>query len=314
MNINKKLLEKIKQYKIITIFGHTSPDGDCYGSQTGLMTFLKENFPSKKVYILGSGFSKAIPFFDKMDKVDDETIKKSLAIVVDVSDLERIEDKRVLMAKEIIKFDHHLNSDIPSFASIQTSKTSACSCCQMIGEFILENNYKISKAVGERLFMGIVTDSGRFQYLSSSNGMFYVLDEIMKASIDFQKIFDFLYESDEISVRAKGYIMSNFKTTSKGVAYIVLDKETLNDIKIDYNYASSMVNCLSGMKGYPVWASFCESETGLVRVELRSKIYNVQEIAILFGGGGHQKASGCRLDNIEDYKKVIDKLDEMIRE
>lgn len=312
MNLNKSIFKKIEKYQIITIFGHVAPDGDCYGSQTGLMTFLKEVFPKKQIYILGSGFKKAIPIFDEMDVVDDETIASSLAIVVDVSDLERIEDQRVMMAKEIVKFDHHIGSDSPSFAKIQVSKTSACSACQMVGEFILDNQYRISKDVGERLFLGMVTDSGRFLYLSSSDNTFLVLNEIMKAKIDFQKIFDTLYESDDISTKAKGYIMYNFKASQHGVAYIVLNKETLKDLNIDYNYASTMVNCLSGMKGYPIWVSFAENEDGVTRVELRSKKYNVQEVAIQFGGGGHQKASGCRLEDINDYEKVVDALDKII--
>ena len=117
----------------------------------------------------------------------------------------------------------------------------------------------------------------------------------------------------EINTRLKGFIGYNFQTTKSGIAYIVLNKETIKSLNVDYNYASAMVNTLSGMKGYPVWCSFAESENGLVRVELRSKNFNVQQIAIKFNGGGHLKASGCKLENINDYKKVIEALEDMLR-
>lgn len=314
MNTNIDMLNKIKLYDKIVIFGHTSPDGDCYGSQSGLRAFLREIFPNKEIYMVGSGFAKAIPYLDAMDVVNDDFIKDSLAIVVDVSDLERIEDQRIVTAREIIKFDHHLNSDREGFASVNVSNTNASSCAQMIGEFILDNSYQISKEVGERIFTGIITDSGRFLYLNSSKRLFEVCNEIMKANIDYQKIYDFLYEIDEVSNRAKGYISYNFKTTSNGVAYIVLTKEILHELKIDYNYASTMVNCLSSMKGYPVWASFAESDSGEVRVELRSKKYNVQQVALQFGGGGHLNASGCKLMDINDYSKVVDVLNTLSKE
>lgn len=314
MNTYYEILEKIKEYETITVFGHVSPDGDCYGAQSGLAMFIRETFPYKNVYIIGSGFKKAIPYFDEMDLVDDETIKSSLAIVVDVSQLERIEDQRITLAKEIIKFDHHIGSEEYGIADLNISNTSASSASQMIGEFILDNGYRISKNVGERIFLGMVTDSGRFLYLSSSTRTFFVAEEIMKAGIDFQKIYDFLYDSDEITTRAKGYIMYNFKASKNNVAYIVLSREILHRLNIDFNFGAVMVNSLSGMSNFPIWTIFSESDEGKVRVELRSKKYNVQEIALKFNGGGHQKAAGCVLNNIDDYYKVLEALDKVIEE
>ena len=58
-----KIWEKIKEYDVITIFGHVIPDGDCYGSQMGLKNAILDNFEGKKVYALGSGWPK---FFSLM--------------------------------------------------------------------------------------------------------------------------------------------------------------------------------------------------------------------------------------------------------
>lgn len=313
MNKNKELMNRIKKYKNICIYGHISPDGDCYGAQSAMKVFLKRTFKDKNIYILGSGFNRAIPLFGEMDKVSDEIIKSSLAIVLDVSDLFRIEDPRVTMSKEIVKIDHHMNSDKQDYPSVNISNTKACSACQMVGEFILENGYVLDKEIAERIFLGMVTDTGRFQYLSSCKGAFSLMEKIMDADIDFQKVYDCLYEGDELSTRAKGYISYNFKSY-KGVAYIILTKDELRSLNIDYNYSSTMINCLSMMKGYPIWCMFSESEDGLIRVEIRSKNYNVQQVAVIFGGGGHLNASGCRLHNLEDCQKVIDELANLIKE
>ena len=64
----------------------------------------------------------------------------------------------------------------------------------------------------------------------------------------------------------------------------------------------------------PIWVFFSESESGLVRVEFRSKGVPVQPTAVKFGGGGHVQAAGCRLDTLEDYKYVIDDLDKVLGE
>ena len=68
------------------------------------------------------------------------------------------------------------------------------------------------------------------------------------------------------------------------------------------------------MKEYPIWVSFAESEEGLVRVELRSKKFNVQQVATLFNGGGHLNASGCRLANINECMDVIYKINELMED
>ena len=68
------------------------------------------------------------------------------------------------------------------------------------------------------------------------------------------------------------------------------------------------------MKGFPIWVLFTESETGLIRVEIRSKNYNVQKIAVLFGGGGHLQASGCRVNSYEECYKVVEELDKLLEE
>jgi phosphoesterase RecJ-like protein len=312
MNKYIELMNKIKEYDSIIVFGHTSPDGDCYGSQMGLKKFINHQFPNKKVYIVGSGFAKAIPFFGPMDNVDDKIISTSLAVLVDCSDLERVEDPRITKCQEIVKIDHHLGSDEQTYASVNIYDFYSSSACQMVAELVLENGYNLTLDVAEPLFMGIVTDSGRFQYLSSCKGMFNVLEIMMETGVDFQKIFDFLYEGDEKNTRIKGYISYNFKTDG-GIAYIILDKNTLKELGTDYNSVSMHVNCLSSMKGYPIWVTFAESDEGLIRVELRSKIYNVQQVATLFGGGGHQKASGCRLHSIGECYQLISELKKIIK-
>ena len=68
------------------------------------------------------------------------------------------------------------------------------------------------------------------------------------------------------------------------------------------------------MKEYPVWVSFAENEDGLIRVEMRSKSFDVQQVAILYNGGGHLNASGCRLSNINECMNLIYKIDELMED
>ena len=310
-SLYRQAFELIKQYDSIVIFGHINPDGDCYGSEIGLKAFLKETFPYKNIYAVGSGFKKALNYFNDLDLVSDDVIKNSLGIIVDVSDLERIEDQRVVSCLDVIKFDHHLLSETKSFGSINISNNNATSVCEMIGSFILANGYNISPSVGEKLYLGLVTDSGRFLYLNDKADIFKVADAILKSGADIKSIYNWLYESDIIQTKAKGYISYNFEVKDK-VAYIVLRKETLKLLNVDYNLASTMVNCMANLENIEAWVSFSESDEGRTRVEIRSKNVDVQQVAVFFNGGGHKNASGCSLNDINDYIKVVDKLNEVI--
>lgn len=306
----RTIWDKISQYDTITIFGHVIPDGDCYGSQLGLKNAIKENFPNKKVYALGSGIPKFFSLIGEMDKVDDEIIKSSLAIVVDTANLNRIEDQRYSLAREVIKIDHHLLQD--HFGEPEVILNDKISCTQIIGDMLISLNIPFEKETALPLFLGLVTDSGRFLYQPISENAYRVAGALSSTGCDIQSLYDLLYEVDEKILRFRGYIYSNYKKTKNGVIYLTIPKEVIKMYELDYNTCASLVNSVSGIKESPIWVFFSESENGLVRVEFRSKGVPVQPTAVKFGGGGHLQAAGCRLDTLEDYKYVVEELDKVL--
>ena len=302
---------KIKEYDSIVIYGHVNPDGDCYGSELGLKRAILDAFPNKKVYAVGTGYPRLYSLVGELDKVDDEVIKSSLSIVVDTSNQERIEDQRYKMGLDVIKIDHHIPQE--HFGNPELLETNRVSCTEVITKMLLENNVTISKEAALPLFLGLVTDSGRFLYQPISKETYQVAGVLVDTGIDCNALYDALYEVDEKLLRLKGFIFTNYRKTKENVAYLVLSKEDLRKLNVDYNLGASQVNSIANIKGCPAWVFFSESESGLVRVEFRSKDINVQEIASKFGGGGHHHASGCRLDALEDYKYVLEALDKVIR-
>ena len=302
---------KIKEYDSIVIYGHVNPDGDCYGSELGLKRAILDAFPNKKVYAVGTGYPRLYSLVGELDKVDDEVIKSSLSIVVDTSNQERIEDQRYKMGLDVIKIDHHIPQE--HFGNPELLDTNRVSCTEVITKMLLENNVTISKEAALPLFLGLVTDSGRFLYQPISKETYQVAGVLADTGIDCNALYDALYEVDEKLLRLKGFIFTNYRKTKENVAYLILSKEDLRKLNVDYNLGASQVNSIANIKGCPAWVFFSESESGLVRVEFRSKDINVQEIASKFGGGGHHHASGCRLDALEDYKYVLEALDKAVR-
>ena len=310
-----QIWELIKKHNSIVIFGHLNPDGDCYGAQVGLKDVIKTNFPEKNVYIVGTGVPRFFQLLTEMDDVSDEIITKSLAIIVDGNDLMRMEDKRVVNALAFAKIDHHIDTgsftEGPSIVDV-----NANSACDIIAGLVLDNHLKISPLGANALYLGILTDSARFQFVNNYAQTFERARFLCDSGADPRRINDILNKSDEKSLYSKGYILSHYKKSPNGVIYIIYDKDTLHSLGISANEASGLINLLSNVRGYPIWCSFAEYDDGRVRCEFRSNGPEVQPVAASIGGGGHAMASGAQLESLdlEFINSIIDRFDKLLVE
>lgn len=310
--ITKKIWKTIKKYDIITIFRHIHPDGDAIGSQIGLKRMINKMFPNKKVYCLGEQSLHWGKLYDAMDEnVAHEDIRNSLAIVLDVADGRRVDDERFATAKEIIKIDHHIFVEKLG-TNIDYVDTSYCACCEMIAELAYDNKVKMDKDIATPIFTGLVTDSGRFMFSSTTPRTIELASKLVKEGVDFVNLYAFLYAQDIESVRFKGYCQSNFKMTPHGVGYNIITKEIQEQFNVGANQGAGVVNVLSNINGVPVWAHFSYKEDGTIKAELRSSGLPVNFIANKYGGGGHKQASGCTLENESLIQNVLDDLDELV--
>ena len=311
----EQILDLIKKYKSIIIFGHLNPDGDCYGSQVALKEIIQANFPDKQVYITGTGVPRFYNLVCKMDVVPDKVFEKSLGILVDGNDLGRMEDQRVANCAAWAKIDHHI--DTGSFKEgPQVVDTNANSTCDIITRFVMEFNLKITKLAAMALYLGILTDTARFQFVTNYPETFGRVKFLCENGADPAEINEVLNRTDVIALAAKGYVLSHYKKSKSGVIYIIFNRKTLQKLSISANHASGLVNLLSNIDGYPVWCTFAEYTNGKVRMELRSNGPIIQPVAVSVGGGGHAHASGATLPELkqEIIDDIIHKLDQTIVE
>ncbi len=311
----EEIIKQIEKYDSIVIFGHINPDGDCYGAQVGLREIIKQLYPNKEVYITGTGCPRFFSFLPKMDVVSDEVIAKSLALLVDANDLPRMEDSRIFNCKAWAKIDHHIDTNTFTEGP-QVVDIDANSACDILTGMAMELNLKISPRGATALYLGILTDTARFQFVTDYSLTFERVKYLCDCGADIVSINTALAKTDESSLSAKGYILTHYKKTKEGVVYIVYSKEKLNKIKLSANAASNMVNLLGNIEGYPVWCSFAEYKDGRVRVEIRSNGPIIQPCAVRIGGGGHAHASGATIQSL-DYdiiEGVINDLNKTVIE
>ena len=312
----KEIFNLIKKYDTITIFGHVNPDGDCYGSSLALRELIRLNFPHKKVFSVAGTMPQLERRLTKPDVIeDDEIIKDSLGILVDVSELERVSDQRVTLAKQIIKIDHHIESK--PFYGIKWVDEDAIAACQMIAEMAFAYKLKMNKLIAELLYLGIVTDSGRFRYNPTNSKTHRIVADLLEYGVETDSMFKIMYLSDEAYVKYQALLVSKFKRTAHNVVYCFADVNDYTQFGLKFDQISKNVNVIGNIKGCPIWVLFTRSPENFIRIEFRSHNLNVQQVAVKYGGGGHLHAAGARLDDQSDFtlaKQIVDDLDKVAAE
>ncbi|SJZ49222.1 DHH family phosphoesterase [Mycoplasmopsis verecunda] len=306
---NKELVTaQLYKYDSIVIFHHIRPDGDCLGSQFGLKELLETNFPNKKVYAIGDA-KGSFPFLDiKMDEIpSDEILAKSLGVVVDANFKERIECREVLdknLFAQVIRIDHHPNEDDLGENCIRWINSSYIAADEMITDLAVANEWKITPKAADFLYLGINTDSGRFLFDKTSARTLKLASKLYESGLRADYILQNLAKVTLDDLKYNAWLMSTLKTRD-GVAYIQNDLESTKALG-KTPQQSVRVNAIANIDGYPMWVQFTEEEDHRVRVEFRSNGPIVRNVAIKWGGGGHERASGAIIDSLDLVESVID--------
>ena len=307
----EKILGLIREYGTVILHRHERPDGDAMGSQLGLKQLLLANYPDKKIYVVGDE-PKFFSFMDDavMDEVPDETYAGALAIILDCGAAHLISDKRYELAAATARLDHHIFTN--PVAQAEVVDTSFESCCGVVTAMALEAGWVITPQAAKALYTGMVTDSGRFRYDGTTARTFRLAAALLDTGFNPTEIFRPLYADDYESKKLKAQFILKIKFTDKKVAYIYTDKEELEKLNKDlFTVSRAMVNTMADIRGTDIWVNFTETDKG-VACELRSSVYNINPIAVKYGGGGHAKASGCTVADRETAMALLADLDAMI--
>ena len=301
------VLAAIQDSQRIIIHRHKTPDGDALGSQMGLKLLLQENFPDKEIYAVGdSSRVSQMMEYAKMDTGADELYEDSLAIILDTSAESLISDQRYTLAKSTVRIDHHLF--IGKIADIEVVDSSFESCCGLIAQFAMESGLRLTPLAAQALYTGMCTDSGRFRYDATTARTFRLAAFLMEQKFDLTDIYRNLYADDLQQKKMKAYFIQKIQTAGH-VAYIYTDLEEFKSLNMDiFSVSRGMVNTMADIRDIDIWVNFTETENGVL-CELRSSRYNINPIAVKYGGGGHAKASGATVANKEIAMQMLADLE-----
>ena len=304
------VIRMIREHDTIVIHRHSNPDGDALGSQIGLKHVIEENFPGKRVYVTGDAAGRyAFMEGSVMDEVPEDVFADALCIILDTSAEHMISDNRYLQAKALCRIDHHLFCG--QIAPVETVDSSFESCCGLITQICMEEGLRVNRAAATALYTGMVTDSGRFRYDSTNARTMRCAAFLLDQDVDTNEMYRNLYASDYEQLRLRAAYTLKIQFTANRVAWIYTTKEELEASGADeFSISRGMVGVMADIRGVDIWVNFTETERGVL-CELRSGKYNINPVAVKYGGGGHQKASGATVPDRETAMAMLRDLDKM---
>lgn len=308
-----KLFDQISNSKNILICGHVSPDGDSVGSSFGLALILRKL--GKNAFVLkNDAYPKNLRFLYREDLYfNDDFEKIDLFIAVDSADKERIGDAHIYMdkAEDTAIIDHHItnkgysNNDIIYLSS---------STCEMVAEIFIAGGYEISNEAADYLYLGILTDTFRFQYDSADHNTLKTASKLLELGANKKFIQSELFDKLDINDL---FLQVEVIDKATRIGSKIITAKITNDLLSKYNMrmedTEGLVSVLRSIEGIEVSAIVKEENEHESKISLRSQDFvDVSKIATEFGGGGHKKAAGATTPGNVD--QVFDKLNKRLEQ
>lgn len=302
------ILEEIKRANKIVILTHDGPDGDAIGSSIAFKLALESLGKNPDVII--PEYSKNFNFLPEI-----ETIKKSsdiekydLAIALDCADnkiLKGYEEYFENASKKIV-IDHHSSNTM--FGDINFVNPVAPACCQILIGMFEYFEIELTKEIGECIMTGIITDTGGFSH-NSTYETFEFAAEIMRLGVNISEIFRRgLHVKNKASFELQKRAMNRLEFLENGkIAFTYITENDLEEANAMQGDHEGIVELGRNVENVEVSIFIHATKNNCYKVSLRSQDYvDVSNIAIMLGGGGHQKAAAATVKGtIEQIKEKV---------
>jgi bifunctional oligoribonuclease and PAP phosphatase NrnA len=300
VKIIERILEAIRPCASFCVAGHVRPDGDCIGSQLGLTLALRnegkevacwneDTVPHKYAFLDPGGVIQKPKPGREFDCV----------IAVDSASYERLGQvgEQIKNRKVLLNIDHHASNT--RFGDLNWVMPRAPSTGELIYQLLRQARWPITPPMADCLFTAVSTDTGSFQYATTRPTSYHVAGELVKRGANLETICREVYQSFPLSrVRLLQRVYNRFRLTDDNrIAYFWLKQADYARTGADKADSEGLIDHLRAIEPVQVACVFEEVEPEMTRVSLRSKTaaVDVNQIAALFGGGGHPGAAGARV-------------------
>ena len=287
------LLEECKKAGRIGISGHIRPDGDCIGSCMGLYLYLKKELPQAEVQVF---LEKPADIYGCISRIEDVDSAYDVFFALD-STSDRLGEAQPYFesAGKRINIDHHI-SNANGCGNVNFVDPQASSTSELVYRLIGKDG--MDQEIAKALYMGIVHDTGCFQYSCTSPDTLRAAADLISFGFDFSRLieetfFEKTYLQTQILGRA---LLESIRFMDGRCVVSALSRKTLDFYGAGPQDLEGIVSQLRSIKGVECAIFLYETGVQEYKVSLRSsEKVDVAAIASYFGGGGHVRAAGCTM-------------------
>ena len=304
----EKLVKCIRRNKNFVLAAHEHPDGDALGSVLALRLILEKMGKKAEMVVDPDAVPLKYDFLPgvKSIKAKINPPHPFVFVALECGSKKRLGEAQRLIDKAsvVVNIDHHPDND--NFGDINVVDPLSAAVCALIFQLANRLRVGLNYSIALCLYVGIVTDTGRFQYSNTTPQILQIARELLTYGLDTYQIFRKIFENQSLSSLKVFALIINrlqFDKTSKVISSY-LNRRDFTRARIEYHETENYIDFLRAVKNVEVAVFLKEVSKGSFRVNLRScGRINVGEIARSFKGGGHALAAGFTTEG--EKKKVI---------
>lgn len=330
-DVSPKMMENVTYAEIaaliernhrFVLLSHVRPDGDAIGSQLGLGLALEAL--GKQVWMWNDdGVPHHLRFLPESHRVTTppvELLQADVVICLDTATRERLGVRCLasVSAPTWLNLDHHVSN--PGYGDMNHIDVASPAAGQIVYQLIKSCMWPLPPAARDALYVAVSTDTGSFQYDSTSAATYRMAADLVEQGLKVGEINALTYDNQPFRrIELLRTLLMSLQLEADGqLAWWQLDYATQVRLALQLEDSEGLIDIIRGISGVRVAVFFEEMVDGKIRVSLRSKerAVDVCQVAMRFGGGGHQMAAGIRMPGgLESARQQVnDALKEVLRQ
>ncbi len=300
----EQVVAELRGARRFVVVTHEHPDGDALGSLVAMQQILAGRGADSVMFIDPSDFPLPeeydfLPMPRLIDTPPDDVEERTI-VFLDCGNIERT-PARIFKrpGAQIVNIDHH--HDNTRFGTINYVRPDASCTAEIVWELMHELAVEPDTTIAEALYVGLITDTGRFMYENTGPRAHVMAAELIEAGVEVHEIYRRVYEDlpyAKLALLARG--LEKIERYDNGrLTVSALEAADFTDAGAEATYSEGLVDHLRAVRGTLVAALVRErmadgDGTPQHKVSLRSNhdSVDVSRIARVQGGGGHRQAAG----------------------
>lgn len=298
-----EVAQVLREADVLALACHHHPDGDALGSMLAMRLLCEANgkpsvasWPNPWVVAPHYEF---LPGLDRCIRPEQFPTDPEVLVTFDLGTVARLGDlaPAAAGAGQVVVLDHH--PDNQRFGTHNLVDESAAATAVLVRELAAELGWALTRDVALNLYVGLVTDTGRFRYPNTTPDVFHLAEELAEYDLPIARITRELFEKHRFQyVQLLSMALARTELdASRGFVVAWLTQRDLDDFDVSFDETEGFIDHVRACQEAEVACVLRESVGEGLRVSLRSTgSIDVSRLAARFGGGGHSFMAGFATD------------------